>query len=72
MPSEARIFWLAGRLASALLLLAGPHALAAGPDIDPARRIKAVRDAARGRAVGIALGRRALFFLPLSKKEFRN
>src|SRR5260370_42713945 len=42
MPSEARIFWLAGRLASALLLLAGPHALAAGPDPDPARRLEAV------------------------------
>src|SRR5260370_30399520 len=42
MPSEARIFWLAGRLASALLLLAGPHALAAGPDTDPARRLEAV------------------------------
>jgi len=42
MPSAARIFWLAGRLASALLLLAGPHALAAGPDTDPARRLEAV------------------------------
>jgi len=42
MPSEARIFWLAGRLASVLLLLAGTHALAAGPDTNPARRIEAV------------------------------
>ena len=42
MPSAARIFWLAGRLASALLLLAGPHALAARPDTDPARRLEAV------------------------------
>jgi S1-C subfamily serine protease len=42
MQGEARIRGLAGRLASALLLLAGPHALAAGPDTDPARRLEAV------------------------------
>ena len=42
MPHEARIFWLAGRLASALLLVAGPGAFAAGPDTDPARRLEAV------------------------------
>jgi S1-C subfamily serine protease len=42
MPSAARIFWLTGRLASALLLLAGPHAWAAVPDTDPARRLEAV------------------------------
>jgi hypothetical protein len=41
MPSATRIFGLAGRLASALLL-AGPHAFAAGPDTDPARRLGAV------------------------------
>ena len=41
MPSAARIFCLAGRLASALLF-AGPQALAAGPDTDPARRLEAV------------------------------
>ena len=42
MPSVARIFWLAGGLAAALLLLAGPHALAAGPDTDAARWLQAV------------------------------
>jgi S1-C subfamily serine protease len=42
MQGEARIRGLAGRLASALLLLAGPHAWAAGPDTDPARRFEAV------------------------------
>jgi S1-C subfamily serine protease len=42
MPSAARIFWLAGRLASALLPLAGSHALAAGPETDPAHRLEAV------------------------------
>jgi S1-C subfamily serine protease len=42
MQGEARIRGLAGRLASALLLLAGPHAWAAGPDTDPARRLEAV------------------------------
>jgi S1-C subfamily serine protease len=42
MPSLVRILWSAGWLASALLLLAGPHALAAGPDTDPARRLEAV------------------------------
>jgi S1-C subfamily serine protease len=41
MPSATRIFGLAGRLASALLL-AGPHAFAAGPETDPARRLEAV------------------------------
>ena len=41
MPSAARIVWLAGRLASAVLL-AGPQAFAAGPDTDPARRLQAV------------------------------
>ena len=41
MPSAAWILWLAGRLASALLL-AGPQALAARPDTDPARLIEAV------------------------------
>jgi hypothetical protein len=33
---------LAGRLASALLLVAGPGVFAAGPDTDPARRLEAV------------------------------
>jgi hypothetical protein len=42
MQGEARIRGLAGRLASALLLFAGPHALAAAPDTDPARRLEAV------------------------------
>jgi S1-C subfamily serine protease len=42
MPSVARIFWLAGRLASALFPLAGPHALAAGPETDLVRRLEAV------------------------------
>src|SRR5260370_41794284 len=42
MPREARVFWLAGRLASALLRLPGPPAWAAGPDTDPARRLQAV------------------------------
>src|SRR5690349_5111991 len=42
MPSIARIFWLAGQLASALLLLAGPPALAAEADTEPARRLEAV------------------------------
>ena len=42
MPHEARIFWLGGGLASALLLVAGPGAFAAGPDTDPARRLEAV------------------------------
>ena len=42
MQGEARIRGLARRLASALLLLAGPHAWAAGPDTDPARRLEAV------------------------------
>src|SRR6202040_1781891 len=42
MQGRARIRGLAGRLAAALLLLAGPHALAAGPDTDPARRLEAV------------------------------
>ncbi|MBV8508485.1 MAG: serine protease [Alphaproteobacteria bacterium] len=42
MPHEARIFWLAGLLASALLLVAGPHGFAAGPDTDPARWLEAV------------------------------
>ena len=41
MPSAARILWLAGRLASTLLL-AGPQALAARPDTDPARLLEAV------------------------------
>ena len=40
MQGEARIRGLAGRLASALLLLAGPHAWAGGPDTDPARRLE--------------------------------
>jgi S1-C subfamily serine protease len=42
MLSATRIFWSAGRLASALLLLAGPRALAAGSDSDLARRLEAV------------------------------
>ena len=42
MPSAARIFWLTSRLALALLPLAGSHALAAGPETDPARRLEAV------------------------------
>jgi S1-C subfamily serine protease len=41
MSSAARILWLAGGLALALLLT-GQHGLAAGPDIDPARRLEAV------------------------------
>jgi S1-C subfamily serine protease len=42
MPSVARICWLIVRLAPALLLLAGPASLAAGPETDPARRLGAV------------------------------
>jgi S1-C subfamily serine protease len=42
MPSVARICCLTVRLASALLLLAGPACLAAGPDTNPARRLEAV------------------------------
>ncbi|MGB9644260.1 MAG: S1C family serine protease [Stellaceae bacterium] len=42
MASKARTFCLAGILASALLLVAGPHAVAAEPAADPARRLEAV------------------------------
>ena len=42
MPSVARICWSTVRLASALLLLAGPASLAAEPAADPVRRLEAV------------------------------
>jgi S1-C subfamily serine protease len=42
MPSVARICWLAGRLAPALLLVAGPYAFTAEPAADPVRRLEAV------------------------------
>ncbi len=42
MASETRTFWVAGLLASALLLVAEPHAVAAEPAADPARRLEAV------------------------------
>jgi|SRR5271169_1772972 len=42
MPSAERICWLAGRLASALLLVAGPYAFAAERAADPVRRLEAV------------------------------
>ena len=42
MPNVARISWLVGGLAWALLPLAGLPALAAGPETDLARRLEAV------------------------------
>ena len=45
MPNVARICWLTVQLASALLLLAGPARVAAGPDTDP--RVASGRSFAR-------------------------